>query len=323
MKTILITGGAGFIGSNLCRRLVKDTNNYVICLDNFFTGRMENIQALKSLDNFEVMRHDITQPIMVQVDEIYHLACPASPIHYQFDPIKTIETNVQGTIVALKMAVETKAKILLTSTSEVYGDPLEHPQRETYLGNVNCCGPRACYDEGKRVAEALMCSYQQQHHVDIRIARIFNTYGPMMNPLDGRVVSNVINQMLRNEPITIYGDGTQTRSFCYVDDMVEGLIALMNADIAVTMVQPNPHPHPLQQPVNLGNPCEVTMLELVDAVKSIVKTNSQIVFSSLPQDDPMKRKPCIDKAKHFLQWEPRVKLMDGLQKTVQYYSNLS
>jgi UDP-glucuronate decarboxylase len=229
------------------------------------------------------MRHDITVPLMIHVDEIYHLACPASPMHYQLDPIKTIETNVLGTMTVLKIALETNAKILLTSTSEVYGDPLEHPQKESYNGNVNCCGPRACYDEGKRVAEALMCSYGQQHNVDIRIARIFNTYGPLMNPRDGRVVSNIINQTLHNLPITIYGNGLQTRSFCYIDDMVEGLVKLMKSS--------------LQTPVNIGNPVEITMLELVKNVKHIIPQSSSVVtHNPLPQDDPNKRKPDITKA---------------------------
>ena len=267
---------------------------------------MENIQALKQHDNFEIIRHDITEPTVIQVDEIYHLACPASPIHYQFDPIKTIETNVLGTIVALKMAVETKAKILLTSTSEVYGDPLEHPQSESYHGNVNTCGPRSCYDEGKRVAETLMCSYKQQHNVDIRIARIFNTYGPMMNPQDGRVVSNLINQMLENQTITIYGDGLQTRSFCFIDDMVDGLMALMASTV--------------QSPVNLGNPCEITMMELANEIKKQINTTSVITHKPLPQDDPAKRKPDITKAQRELEWSPKVSLQDGLHATINYYS---
>ncbi len=303
-KIILVTGGAGFIGSHLCEYLL-DKGNEVICLDNFFTGSKKNVEHLLSNKNFEIIRHDITQQIYLETDEIYNLACPASPVHYQFNPIKTIKTSTLGVINMLGLAKRCKAKILQTSTSEIYGDPKEHPQKESYRGNVNCFGPRACYDEGKRVAETLMYDYHGEHKVDIRIARIFNTYGPGMAKDDGRVVSNFIVQALKNEPITIYGDGKQTRSFCYVSDMVEGLYKLMESNF--------------QQPVNLGNPNEITVLEIADKIKKRTNSKSEIIFKDLPIDDPTRRCPDISRAKKILDWEPKVKLEEGLEKTIEYF----
>ena len=301
---ILVTGGTGFIGSHLCKRLLKQ-GHYVICLDNNFTGNMKNIQELRKNPQFEFIRHDITEPILIEVDQIYHLACPASPIHYQHNPIKTIKTNVLGTMNALGIAKRVGARILLTSTSEVYGDPHISPQTEDYFGNVNPIGPRSCYDEGKRVAETLMMEYHNNCNVDIRIARIFNTYGPYMNPSDGRVVSNFIVQCLRGDKITIYGEGTQTRSFCYVDDMVTGLLSLMNgSDIG---------------PINLGNPQEITIRELAMTIKQQTQSSSEISFLQLPQDDPKQRKPDITKAKQILLWKPTISLTNGLDKTIEYF----
>lgn len=310
-KRILVTGGTGFIGSHLCKKLIE-MGHYVICLDNNFTGSIKNINELiidsnKGKSNFEFIRHDITQPILLEVDEIYHLACPASPKAYQYNSIKTIKTNILGTLNSLGIAKRTKAKILLTSTSEIYGDPLISPQNEEYWGNVNPIGVRSCYDEGKRVAETLMIEYKRNHNVDIRIARIFNTYGPKMDKEDGRVVSNFINQILDNKDITIYGDGSQTRSFCYVNDMVEGLIKLMDSKKYIG-------------PINLGNPHEITIKNLANKIKDlIIESSSKITYQDLPQDDPTKRKPDIDKAIRNLRWNPLIGLEEGLNNTINYF----
>jgi UDP-glucuronate decarboxylase len=303
---ILVTGGSGFIGSHLCKRLV-DEGNYVICLDNNFSGSMENIKLLLGNPNFEFIRHDIILPIYLEVDQIYHLACPASPKAYQYNPIKTIKTNVLGTINALGIAKRTKSRILLTSTSEVYGDPKMSPQSEEYWGNVNPIGIRSCYDEGKRIAETLMMEYHRNNNVDIRIARIFNTYGPNMDKNDGRVVSNFIMQCLENKDITIYGDGSQTRSFCYVDDTVDGLIKLMNENSI--------------GPINIGNPNEMQIKELAEKLIKMIDTKSMIIYKELPSDDPMQRRPNIDKAKELLKWEPKICLNEGLLKTINYFKN--
>jgi UDP-glucuronate decarboxylase len=305
-KTILVTGGAGFIGSHLCERLLKEGND-VICADNLFTGSKENIRHLLGSDHFEFVRHDIVLPLSLEVDQIYNLACPASPIHYQFNPIKTIKTSTVGMINMLGLAKINKAKILQASTSEVYGDPLEHPQKETYWGNVNPLGPRSCYDEGKRVAESLCMCYYREHNVPVRIIRIFNTYGPRMHPNDGRVVSNFIVQALRNEPITVYGDGSHTRSFCYVDDLVDGMVRMMNNDKNFV------------GPVNLGNPSEFTVKQLAEMVIKFTKSKSKIVFKELPEDDPKKRQPNIALAKKVLGWQPKVPLEEGLKKTISYF----
>lgn len=298
---ILVTGGAGFIGSHLIDRLMAQGHE-VICLDNFYTGHKRNI--LKWLDNpyFELIRHDITDPIRLEVDQIYHLACPASPVHYQYNPVKTIKTNVLGTLYMLGLAKRVKARLLLASTSEVYGDPEIHPQSEDYRGNVNPIGPRSCYDEGKRVAETLAFDYHRQNNVDIRVARIFNTYGPRMLENDGRVVSNFVVQSLQNQSLTVYGDGSQTRSFCYVSDLVEGLMRLMNGSHV--------------GPINLGNPGEYTILQLAQAVQKMVNPDAEIIFKPLPQDDPRRRRPDITKAKSLLDWEPTVALQEGLKLTV-------
>ena len=306
---ILVTGGAGFLGSHLCERLLNDGHE-VICLDNFFTGSKKNILHLMNNPFFEVIRHDITMPFFIEVDEIYNLACPASPIHYQFNPIKTIKTSVAGSINMLGLAKRIKAKILQASTSEVYGDPQVHPQTEDYWGHVNPIGSRACYDEGKRCAEALFVNYRKQNKVRIKIARIFNTYGPRMDPQDGRVVSNFIMQALKGEDITIYGTGEQSRSFCYVDDMIEGLIRLMNTDDSFT------------GPVNLGNPNEMTMLDLASMVKDLSGSGSGITYKELPEDDPMQRQPDISLAKKTLDWEPSTNLRDGLKRTIDYFKKL-
>ena len=307
---ILVTGGAGFIGSNLCTELVKNTKNHIICLDNNFTGSLYNIKHLKELDNFEFIRHDVCQEILLEVDQIYHLACPASPKDYQYNGIKTIKTNILGTMNMLGLAKRTKARILLTSTSEVYGDPKVSPQGEDYWGNVNPIGIRSCYDEGKRLAETLMMEYHRNCAVDIRIVRIFNTYGPNLNKDDGRVVSNFINQALMGEDITIYGDGTQTRSFCYISDLVNGLIKNMNSISSEDTLTP----------INLGNPNEITMLELADVIIHLIDSKSKIVFKELPQDDPLQRKPDISKAKRVLGWNPKVLLNEGLETTIEYFS---
>ncbi len=307
-KRILVTGGAGFLGSHLCTRLVNEGND-VICLDNFFTGNKENIEHLIGNPFFEVIRHDVTLPIYLEVDEIYNLACPASPPHYQFDPVATTKTSVMGAINMLGLAKRCKAKILQASTSEVYGDPEIHPQTEEYRGSVNPTGIRACYDEGKRCAETLFFDYYRQHGVDIKVMRIFNTYGPNMDPYDGRVVSNFIVQALKSENLTIYGDGTQSRSFCYVDDLIEGMIGLMNSRDGFT------------GPVNIGNPGEFTMLELAQKIIDITGSSSKITFHPLPQDDPMQRQPDITLAKNELGWEPTISLEAGLEKTIGYFKS--
>jgi UDP-glucuronate decarboxylase len=302
---ILVTGGAGFLGSHLCDRLVNEGHD-VICLDNYFTGSRRNIAHLCGKPNFELMRHDITFPVFVEVDRIYNLACPASPVHYQYNPVKTIKTSVMGAINVLGLARRIKARVLQASTSEVYGDPAEHPQAETYWGHVNPVGVRSCYDEGKRVAETLFFDYHRQNGVDIRVARIFNTYGPRMRPDDGRVVSNFVVRALRGENITLYGDGSQTRSFCYVDDLVEGVLLMMNA-------------LDFTGPVNLGNPGEFTIRELAEKVLKLTKSKSKIVFKPLPADDPKQRRPDIALAKKRLKWKPAVALDEGLAKTIDYF----
>jgi len=305
MERILVTGGAGFLGSHLCD-LLLGLQADVICLDNFFSGSKDNIRHLAGHPTFETIRHDVIHPFFVEVDQVYHLACPASPIHYQHNPIKTVKTNVMGTINMLGLAKRTGARILLASTSEVYGDPQIHPQTESYWGHVNPIGPRSCYDEGKRVAETLMTDYHRQNRVDIRIARIFNTYGPRMAVKDGRVVSNFIVQALRGEPLTVYGEGNQTRSFCYVSDLIDGLHRLMEADDPAG-------------PVNLGNPTEFTILELAELVLKLTKSRSPVIYRPLPQDDPAQRCPDISLAREALGWEPKVKLEKGLQQTIEYF----
>ncbi|MBP2291431.1 UDP-glucuronic acid decarboxylase family protein [Azospirillum rugosum] len=305
-KRVLVTGGAGFLGSFLCERLLADGHE-VLCVDNYFTGSRENIGHLLDHRNFEVLRHDVTFPLYVEVDEIYNLACPASPIHYQFDPVQTVKTSVHGAINVLGLAKRTRAKVFQASTSEVYGNPSVHPQPESYWGNVNPTGPRACYDEGKRCAETLFFDYHRQYGVRIRVARIFNTYGPRMHPQDGRVVSNFIVQALRNEPVTIYGEGTQTRSFCYVDDLIEGFVRLMSAEDDVT------------GPINFGNPGEFTVLELAELVIEMTGSKSRITFKALPQDDPLQRKPDIAQAREKLGWHPTIPLAEGLEKTIAYF----
>jgi UDP-glucuronate decarboxylase len=303
---ILITGGAGFLGSHLCDRLLKDGAD-VLCVDNFFTGSKQNIAHLIGEPYFELMRHDVTFPLYVEVDRIFNLACPASPIHYQFDPVQTTKTSVHGAINMLGLAKRVKARIFQASTSEVYGDPEIHPQQEGYWGRVNPIGPRACYDEGKRCAETLFFDYYRQHGLDIKVVRIFNTYGPRMHPNDGRVVSNFIVQALKGEDITIYGDGQQTRSFCYVDDMIEGFVRMMNSDNGFT------------GPVNMGNPGEFTMLELAENVLRLTESKSKLAFHPLPTDDPKQRQPDIGLARENLGWEPKVSLEDGLKETVAYF----
>ena len=307
-KTILLTGGAGFIGSHLCRRLIEEENT-VICLDNYFTGRKDNISELIKHPNFELMRHDVTFPLYVEVDEIYNLACPASPIHYQYDPVQTTKTSVHGAINMLGLAKRTGAKIFQASTSEIYGDPTVHPQTEDYKGNVNPIGPRACYDEGKRCAETLFFDYYRQHRVNIRVARIFNTYGPRMRLDDGRVISNFIVQALRSEPVTIYGAGTQTRSFCFIDDLIDAFISLMGTSDDIT------------GPMNLGNPEEFTIKQLAETIIEMTGSRSELVYSEMPEDDPLQRCPDINLANSILDWNPTTKLKDGLEKTVSYFAN--
>jgi UDP-glucuronate decarboxylase len=307
-KRIAVTGGAGFLGSHLCERLLADGHE-VVCLDNFFTGTRRNIDHLLDDHRFELVRHDVVQPIVIEVDQIYHLACPASPVHYQRNPVRTIRTAVQGTLNMLDMAREVRARILIASTSEIYGDPKEHPQRETYWGHVNPIGPRACYDEGKRCAEALTVAYKQQYGVEARIARIFNTYGPRMHPNDGRVVSNFIVQALGNKPITVYGDGQQTRSFCYVSDLIEAFVRLMNHE-------PDPGP------INLGNPRELTVVDLAKMTIEMTGSSSSLVREPLPADDPVRRKPDISKAEEVLKWRPQVSIEDGLAKTIDYFRSV-
>ncbi len=309
MKTILVTGGAGFLGSHLCEYLLSK-NERVICVDNLFTGNKNNIRHLTDNTNFEFINHDIIESLhldQVMIDQIYNLACPASPIHYQVNPVRTIKANTVGVINMCGLAKKHKARILQASTSEIYGDPLEHPQEEQYRGNVSTIGPRACYDEGKRVAETIFFDYHRQHSLEIRVIRIFNTYGPRMAKNDGRVVSNVILQALAGEPITIYGEGTQTRSFCYVDDLIKGMYLMMNNEVETG-------------PINLGNPHEFTINELAEKVIAMTNSNSKIVYQKLPQDDPRQRKPNIGKAKKILGWEPEVQLEEGLSKTVAYFS---
>ncbi len=306
MKRVAVTGGAGFLGSHLCERLLQDSCE-VICVDNFYTGRKENIAHLMSNPYFEVLRHDVTFPLYIEVDEIYNLACPASPIHYQFDPVQTTKTSVHGAINMLGLAKRVRAKILQASTSEIYGDPLVHPQVESYWGNVSTLGPRACYDEGKRCAETLFMDYRRQHKLRTKIVRIFNTYGPNMLPNDGRVVSNFIVQCLKGEDLTIYGEGGQTRSFCYVTDLIDGMIRMMNSADDVT------------GPVNLGNPEERTILQLAEQIKVMTGSSSRIVFRELPQDDPIRRRPDIGRATSTLGWTPKVGLDEGLTSTIDYF----
>ena len=308
-KRVLVTGGAGFLGSFLCERLLNE-NCDVVCVDNFYTGTKRNIIHLLENPYFELIRHDITFPLYLEVDEIYNFACPASPIHYQNDPVQTTKVNVHGSINMLGLAKRTRAKILQASTSEVYGDPTVHPQTEDYWGNVNCVGIRSCYDEGKRCAETLFFDYYRQHKLNIRVVRIFNTYGPRMHPNDGRVVSNFILQALKNEDITVYGDGQQTRSFCFVDDMIDGVIRMMNA------------PDDFTGPVNLGNPAEFTIFELAEKIIALTGSNSKIIFEPLPQDDPLQRKPNIDLALNRLKWKPQIQLEAGLKKAIDYFKSL-
>jgi len=308
MKRILVTGGAGFLGSHLCETLLGQGNE-VLCVDNFFTGSKRNVEHLMSNPAFELMRHDVMFPLYVEVDEIYNLACPASPVHYQYDPVQTTKTSVHGAINMLGLAKRVGAKILQASTSEVYGDPEVHPQPESYWGRVNPIGVRSCYDEGKRCAETLFFDYWRQHQIQIRVVRIFNTYGPRMHPDDGRVVSNFIVQALRGEPITIYGDGTQTRSFCYVDDLIEAMIRMMAKDCA--------------GPINIGNPGEFTMLELAQRVLELTGSKSEIVFFPLPADDPRQRRPDISVAKQVLGWEPKIALDEGLIRTIRYFERVT
>lgn len=308
-KRVLVTGGAGFIGSHLCRRLLNDGNE-VLCVDNFLTGQKRNIKSLLDDYRFEFIRHDINERLYVQVDQIYNLACPASPIHYQFDPVATLQTSVIGTINMLELARRTHACILQASTSEIYGDPEVHPQPESYWGSVNPIGPRACYDEGKRCAETVFFDYRREYDVNIKVARIFNTYGPQMHVSDGRVVSNFIVQSLKGEPLTIYGDGRQTRSLCYIDDLIEALTRLMS------------QPKEFSGPVNLGNPQEISVLELAETIRSLCNSKSQIVFQPLPQDDPQRRQPDISLARKTLGWEPRTPLKDGLLRTIEYFDAL-
>jgi UDP-glucuronate decarboxylase len=308
-RRILVTGGAGFIGSHLCERLIE-RGHEVLCVDNFYTGTRRNIQHLLSSAQFELVRHDISFPLYVEVDDIFNLACPASPVHYQFDPVQTTKVSVLGAINMLGLAKRVKARILQASTSEIYGDPMVHPQKEEYWGNVNSIGPRSCYDEGKRCAETLFFDYRRQHNMPIKVARIFNTYGPGMRPDDGRVVSNFIIQALRNQDITVYGEGSQTRSFCYVDDLVEALLRLMNT------------PHDVTGPVNLGNPAEFTIRQLAEMTISLTGSTSKIVRRPLPQDDPKQRCPDISRAQELLGWAPRVQLREGLMKTIEYFEQL-
>jgi len=308
-QRILVTGGAGFLGSHLCERLIEEGHD-VLCVDNFFTGRRENVAHLLVDPSFELMRHDVTFPLYVEVDQIYNLACPASPVHYQHDPVQTTKTNVMGAINMLGLAKRIKARIFQASTSEVYGDPTTHPQVEDYRGNVNPLGPRACYDEGKRCAETLFADYRRQHRIEIKIARIFNTYGPRMHPDDGRVVSSFICQALRGDDITLFGTGSQTRAFCFVSDLIEGFIRLMRSHESVT------------GPINLGNPHEISVRELAERVIDLTGSKSRIVFRPLPQDDPMQRCPDIGRARAELHWEPQVQLTDGLTRTIAYFDRL-
>jgi len=305
-KRVLVTGGAGFIGSHLCERLLAEGHD-VLCLDNYFTGSKDNVAHLLKDPHFELMRHDVTFPLYIETDEIYNLACPASPIHYQLDPVQTTKTSVHGAINMLGLSKRTKARIFQASTSEVYGDPQVHPQPESYWGHCNPIGPRACYDEGKRCAETLFFDYRRQHNVSIKVARIFNTYGPHMHPDDGRVVSNFIVQALQNEPVTIYGDGLQTRSFCYVDDLIEAFVRIMNTGDEFI------------GPINIGNPNEFTIRELADTIITLIGSKSKIILEPLPDDDPVQRRPDITIARDILDWEPRIQLQEGLEKTIKYF----
>ena len=309
-KRIMVTGGAGFLGSHLIDRLLQDGHE-VLCVDNLFTGTKQNIQHLHGHPNFEFLRHDITFPIYVEVDEIYNLACPASPIHYQYDPVQTTKTSVHGAINVLGLAKRLKCRTFQASTSEVYGDPAVHPQNEDYWGHVNPIGPRSCYDEGKRCAETLFFDYHRQHGLEIKVARIFNTYGPRMHPADGRVVSNFIMQALRGEPITVYGEGSQTRSFCFVEDLIEGFVALMDSDASIT------------GPINLGNPNEFTIRQLAELVIELAGSNSPIVSRPLPADDPRQRQPDISRARSLLDWKPKIELEEGLKATIEYFRSLA
>ncbi len=309
LRRILVTGGAGFLGSHLCEKLVNAGHD-VVCLDNFFTGTKKNIAGLLSRHNFELVRHDLVEPILLEVDEIYNLACPASPVHYQYNPVKTIKTNVMGTINMLGLAKRVNATMLQASTSEIYGNPTMHPQKEDYWGNVNPIGIRSCYDEGKRCAETLCFDYNRQNDVNIKVVRIFNTYGPRMHPNDGRVISNFVVRALAGDDITVYGDGNQTRSFCYVDDMIEGLIRMMAKSDEFT------------GPVNLGNPGEYTILELAEEIVRLTESSSKIIFQPLPQDDPLRRKPDISLAERELDWRPTIDLETGLKKTIEYFRRL-
>lgn len=311
IKRILVTGGAGFLGSHLCERLIEQGHD-VICLDNFFTSQKTNVQHLLDHRNFELIRHDVTHPVWLEVDQVYNLACPAAPGHYQYNPIKTMKTSVMGAINVLGMAKRCNARVMQASTSEVYGDPEIHPQPETYRGNVNPIGPRACYDEGKRAAETLFMDYHRKHKLDIRIVRIFNTYGPRMHPFDGRVVSNFIRQALAGENITIFGDGSQTRSFCYRNDLVEGFIRLMNTEA-----------EGIQQPINIGNPGEFTIRQLAELTIELTGSESSLVFEALPEDDPTQRQPTIERAKRLLGWEPTVPLREGLTRTIEYFRSIN
>ncbi len=308
-KSILVTGGAGFLGSHLCGRLLREGHS-VVCLDNFFTGTKENLVLFRDHPDFKLLQKDVCAPFSVEVDEIYNLACPASPIHYQHDPVQTIKTNVLGAINVLALALELKAKVFQASTSEVYGDPVEHPQKESYWGNVNPIGFRSCYDEGKRCAETLFFDYFRQYKLPIKVGRIFNTYGPRMHPNDGRVVSNFIVQALKGEPITIYGDGTQTRSFCYVDDLIDAFIKFMQTD------------HQITGPINLGNPTEFSMLELAEQILALTGSRSQLIFKPLPSDDPKQRRPDISLAQSQLRWQPKIALKEGLLSTIRYFENI-
>ncbi len=310
IKRVLVTGGAGFLGSHLCDRLVSDGHD-VICLDNFFTSQKSNVLHLLDHSNFELIRHDVTHPIWLEVDEIYNLACPAAPGHYQYNPIKTMKTSVMGAINVLGMAKRCGAKVFQASTSEVYGDPTIHPQPESYRGNVNPIGPRACYDEGKRAAETLFSDYHRQHGLSIRVARIFNTYGPRMHPFDGRVVSNFILQAIKGKDITIFGDGSQSRSFCYRDDLVEGFLRLMATDDSV------------YKPVNIGNPNEFTIKQLAEKVIELTGSSSKLIFAPLPEDDPLQRQPDITRAKELLDWNPTIELDEGLQRTIEYFKSIN
>jgi UDP-glucuronate decarboxylase len=324
-KRILVTGGAGFIGSHLCERLLRDGHD-VLCLDNYFTGMKRNVAHLLSNPHFELNTHDVTQPMLLEVDWIFNLACPASPIHYQYNPVKTIKVNVLGALNMLGLAKRIRARVLQASTSEVYGDPEIHPQTEEYWGSVNPIGKRSCYDEGKRVAETLFFDYLRQNSVDVKVVRIFNTYGPRMRPDDGRVVSNLIVEALQNRPITIYGDGSQTRSFCYIDDLIEGMIRMMDCERGEKAKERDytkPHLSGFPGPINLGNPHEVSILNVAEKILEMTKSKSKIVFESLPDDDPKRRCPDITKAREHLKWEPKVSLVDGLQKTIEYFQRVN